>query len=283
MNHEEYLQLMKSVSSFGKRHGLNIDKLYRDNYTSTDYENWVISVSWKTRLDNSNILYSHEDEYSSDFDTRLKFPIVVGPRKQIDKYRIMSEEKCAEYFSKKSIASNGFVQPSPEFLALSTVEKVEYTLHEAFHNTSKLFFGNKQDNLPPAYEEASALTIGYVGCVHYFDLTDLKPQAIAHCQKYLNLARLVNGFYNELNEVLGFRIGEDKSIIQNDQKMQEREELLERAKTKLGNELGGPINNAFFIYWNYFYEKLEKMHDKVRDLKDFGEVVQRLRTFDRWY
>ncbi|MFH0936194.1 MAG: hypothetical protein V1815_00765 [Candidatus Woesearchaeota archaeon] len=282
MKYNEYLQLMKSVSDFGKKSDLNTDNLYKNNYTPTDHEKWVISVSWKTSIDNSDILYSSMDEYKPDFDKSLKFPIVVGSKEQIKSYEKKAEEQDAEYFSKKSIAFDGFIQPSSEFLALNTVEQVEYALHEAFHNTPKLFFGKEQAKLFPEYEEASAFVIGHIGSIHYFNETELKPQAIAHLQKHLNLANLVNRFYNELEEVLSFRAGTDKKPISQEQKMIDREKLLEKARKELGNNLGGPINNAFFVYWNYFYGKVGKMYGKIRDLNDFKKIVLKMKTFDKW-
>ncbi|UCG95404.1 MAG: hypothetical protein JSV92_05215 [archaeon] len=278
MEHKEYVQLMRSVSDFARRYGLETTNLYSDKNITND-DKWAISVSWKNRLSNNEILYSYIDEYKPDFDKKLKFPIVFGPREKIEEHMKMAEKKNADYFSKKAVSSDGHILPSPEFLDLSIVKKVEYALHEAFHNTPKLFFEEERDRISKwQYEEASAFFVGYLGAVHYFNEDGLRQQAIDHYQKNLNLGRSVNRFYNELDEILCFRVGKDGTQLSQEIIMAEREEVLERAKKELKDNLGGPINNAFFVYYHTFFEKIDDVYEKIKDSVDFGEIIQKIHS-----
>ncbi len=282
MAKKKYLELMASVADFGKEAGLNTDKLYKGNYTPVEGDNHVISVSHKIQVDNSEILYSCMDEYNPEFDRRLKFPFIGGSEKQIERYKAMAIEKDAEYFTKKSVAFDGFVQPSPEFLAMGPVAQVEYAIHEAFHKTSKLFFGQKQHSLPPEHEEASALVVGYLGSIHYFKDSGLEQEAVDHWGKNFMLAKKVNQFSRELEETLSFRCDDNKQPVSMEQKLEERQILLEKAGSEFKGELGGPVNNAFFVYWDYFYKQLEPIYNKVKESRDFKEIVQKAKTFDSW-
>ncbi|VVB59452.1 Uncharacterised protein [uncultured archaeon] len=271
MLNQEYLTLMESVSGFAKKAGLNTDNLYSDTYEPkpSGQEKWNLSVSWKTLLGNSCILYSSKDELKPDFDNRLYAQVITDSKEQIRAYEKKAQEKGAEYFSKKVVALAG-VEPSPEFLALSTVEQVEYALHEAFHNTLKTVSEKETPHLPWDDEEAAALVVGYIGAIHFFKGTELEDAAIAHWQKYLGLASSVNRLYKELDETLGFgfRVDEHRHQMSQERILQERDEVLERARQELGDKLGGPINNAFFVYWHYFYGDMEKMYGKVKEMEN---------------
>jgi|GEM_PF-1779713 len=283
MLNQDYLNLMSSVSEFAKKAGLNTDNLYRTTYEpkTQGQENWNLSVSWKTLLGNNGILYSPKDERKPDFDKRLYLPVINDSREQIAAYEKKAQEKGAEYFSKKIVALED-VEPSPEFLALSTVEQVEYAFHEAFHNTSKTAFGKETPHLPWDEEESAALVAGYLGAIHYFKGTELEDAAMAHWQKYFGLATSFNRLYKDLDKTLGFGFRVDENGLQMSQErvLQEREIVLEKARRELGDQLGGPINNAFFLYWHYFYGKLEKTYNKVRETDDFESIVKRLVNFD---
>ena len=282
MQLEEYLDLMSSVSEFGMNAGLNTQDLYSKTLQNETLNLWVISVSHKTSLDNYGILYSPRDEYKPNFNRQLTLPVIPAPLEQIEKYKARALEVDAEYFCKKCIASGGKVELSSDFLKLSKVEQVEYALHEAFHATSKQFFGRKVEQLSFEYEEGSALIVGYLGAVNYFRNTNLAEDAERHWQKHFTLARKVNKFVGELEEIYAFRVGEDQRPVPQEQKLREKEELLKKARIELSDNLGTPINNAFFIYWHPFYCELEQMYDKVKNAKDFTEVVRRLTSFENW-
>lgn len=285
MLNQDYLNLMGSVAGFAKKAGLNTDNLYSTTYEPTPpkQEKWNLAVSWKTLLGNDSILYSPKDERKPDFDKQLYLSVINGSKEQIEAYEKRAQEKGAEYFSKKIVALES-IEPSPEFLALSTVEQVEHALHEAFHKTPKIFFGKEMPHLPWDEEEPAALVAGYLGTIHYFKGTELEDAAIAHWQKYLGLATSVNRLYKELDKTLGFGFRVDEEGLQMPQEriLKERDAVLEKARQELGDQLGGPINNAFFLYWHYFYGELENMYNKVRETEDFGGIVKRLVNFNSW-
>lgn len=276
---EKFNTLMQKVCQFAQDIDLNTTGLVRDRYDEKTCNRWVISTSWKHLLDNSYILWDQKDEYSPTFNPLIRFPFVSGKKEEIESYKKRAEEKGAEWFSKQSIAFDGFVAPSPEFLAMTEIEQVEYALHESFHRTKKRWGNVERDHLSPEWEEARALVTGYIGATAFFGGSENESHARAHMEKHLDLARKVNQYYKQLDSVCGFRIGKDCRPVPKEQILAEREEVLGRARKDLGSQLGTPVNNAFFIYWHHFDERFPQTYDKVKDL-DVTEAVGKLLHLD---
>ncbi len=270
---KEYAELMKSVANFASSIGLNTEDFYRCVHVPSE-DKWVISVSHKDYIGDKHILYSHKDTLKPDFDKRLLFPVFVGSREEINHHRKIAEDNDADIFIRKNIACE-FVQPSPEFLALSKVEQVEYALHEAFHNTSKYFAGRKMPSLSRSLEEGSAFVAGHFGAVHYFKDTKLEKEAVRHCKKHIGLVRKFYKFYERLKGIYNYRLDFQDKPISTEQVMQKREDILKEAKIEFKEELGRPVNNAFFLYYNYFYEKVPVLLDeRIREASDISQIVE---------
>ncbi len=279
MELEEYKTLMKSVSVFAEKIGLNNQGLYRETYEpSTNEAKWVITVSWKNQLDCSGILYTPDQKLDPQTRFKLEFPIVVGTESEIKGYAKKAEEVGAEYFLKQSISNNGFVEPSPSFLGLGRVKQVEYALHEAFHVTTKYFMGREVPQIPiPMEEEACAMIAGHLGAFAFFKGSPLENEALLHYQKHFDLANKIVQFRKRLEDIYKLRADSEESLISQKQKLKEREEVFSDAKEQFGDELGSPINNAFFRYWNYFYGAIPREYKRVSGLENICDVVKRLR------
>jgi hypothetical protein len=278
MEIQQYKDLMQSVSEFAGKVGLNNNGLYRDSYEPNSKESpWVISVSWRNQLSGSRILYTPREDLDPNLRFKLEFPIIAGTKNETECYRRRAEEVGAEYFLKQSISADGFVQPSPEFLGLGKVRQVEYALHEAFHATSKDFMGNEVQHLPiPSEEEAYAMVAGHLGAIYYFKGSNLESQAVSHWQKHSDLVNKIVQFYRRLEGIYASGgDGEGKPVSQ-EQILKEREIVLLEAREVLGNELGSPINNAFFRYWNYFYGGMPRVCQRVSKLENICDIVERL-------
>jgi len=278
MKVQNYLELMKSVCDYAREIGLETEGLVREKHTPSK-EIWVISVSWKHLLDNSTILYNPIDRFKPNFKRELDSPVITGTRREVEGYRRRAEKESAEWFFKKSIAYGGFITPSPEFLALEEVEQVEVALHESFHRTRKRF-GSREVLYLPCWEEEHALVAGNLATRDYFRNTPLEQEARKNVEKHLALVGKVNRFYEEISQVLSFRVGEDRRPIPIEKKLEDREVILKRAKQDIGTELGLPINNAFFIYWHYFYSMLPAAYDRVKELGDIKEIINKLKLVE---
>ena len=272
----EYQSLMSEVSNYCRQIGLEAEGLIKD-VCSKQEDRWIISVSWKRLMDNSGILYDPRDEFKTNFQARLKFPSVTGTKTEIESYKRMAETKGAEWFAKKSISFDGFVEPSSDFLAMSRVEQVEYAFHESFHRTPKILGDRKVDHLPFAWEEPHAAVVGYLVAIGYFTGKNEEVQARRHWEKHLGLALKVNQFCQELGEVYSLRLDKDNRPIGIQQTLIDREAVLERARSEMGINLGEPINNAFFLYWNYFYGGLHEAYEKVSHLTNIKDVISTLK------
>lgn len=274
----EYLTLMKSVSKFAGKIGLNPRGLYKETYNpSTNETKWVISVSWKDNISNSGILCNPK-EVDPNTRFRLEFPFIIGTQSEIRGYAKKAEDAGAEYFLKQSIAGDGSVEPSPSFLDLSKVVQVEYAFHEAFHSATKDFLGTEFKHYPiPSKEEACAMIAGHLGAIAYFKGSPLEHEAESNWQKHFNLAKKVNKFHKRLRNLYSCRAKLDGSLIPLEQILEEREEEFSDAKKSFGGELGGPINNAFFLYWDYFYGDITWEYKRLPQFGDIREIVDRLR------
>ena len=279
MEIQEYQLLMKSVSAFAGKIGLNPHGLYKETYNpSTNEPSWVISVSWKDKLDGSDVLYTSDKKLEPKVRFKLEFPVITGIESEIKRYAKKAEDVGAEYFLKQSISSDEFVEPLPSFLGLSKVIQVEYALHEAFHVTSKYFMGREVQQIPvPMREEARAMIAGHIGAIAYFKGSDLEDEALSHWQKHLDFANKVIQFYKRLQEIYTSKAENEGRYASQEQKLKEREEVFSTAREQFGNELGLPINNAFFRYWNYFYGVVPIEYKRVSGLENIYEAVKRLK------
>lgn len=275
----EYKTLMNKVCEFANDMGLEASGLIKDNSDNDTVDRHVISVSSKFQLDDSDILYNFRDTLKSDFDKRLVFPVVGGTEQEILRYKKMAEEKGAEVFTKKSIAFDGFIRPTREFLALSEVEQVEYALHESFHRTKKKYCGRGVDHLS-FDEEPRAVIAGHLGAISFFEGTEREQEAKDHYVKHLGLARKVNKYYQELTDTFRFRLGDDGRPLDLIHKLKDKDEVIRRAELDFKDQLGGPVNNAFFIYWNFFYCRVADTAGKVAEIKDIKTAIHQLKTFD---
>lgn len=276
MNLEEYESFMQSLSEYASSIGLEANNLYKDTYEPFNIDKWVISVSWKTELDSWYVLCSENDDKT--LIRTLNYPIVVGTKAEIESYLRKAEDADAECFLKQCISWSGFIQPSPHFMGLSKVEQAEYTFHEAYHSAKKCFFEKEVEHLPSgSEEEACAFVAGYLSAINYFKGSELEEEAIKHFQNHLTLANKIVQFYDELYAVYLFRVGEDKRPIPLEQDMKDREKVFAKAKSVFGGRLGEPINNAFFIYWHYFYRDVPRVYKKVEGSQDICEIVKTLR------
>lgn len=276
MNFEEYKFFMRSLSEYAASIGLEANNLYKDTYEASNVDKYVLSVSRRTELDSWYILCSENDDKT--LIRTLNYPIVVGTKEEIDSYLRKAEDADAECFSKQCISWSGFIQPSPYFMGLNKVEQAEYALHEAYHSTKKCFLEREVQYLPSgSEEEARAFVAGHLSAINYFKGSELEEEAIKHFQNHLDLANKILQFYDELYNIYSFRVGEDKRPIPLEQDMKDREKVFTKAKSVFDDNLGGPINNAFFIYWHYFYGHVPRAHKRVENLKDICDVIRRLR------
>lgn len=270
----EYPDLMRKVSEFGTSNGLNTQDLYRETYdpSTTENDRWVISVSRKTSFDTYRILLEPRDEFSRDPEKmKLKEDVVPGTREEVEGYREKAIGRDSDYFMKQSIAYAGFVQPTPDFLARSTVEQVEIALHEAFHGTSKIVFEREREQLPTIEEEESYASIaGFLGAVHFFKGTELEQEAIALWEKWHEIGKLIVQFYEELNTIYEAYPRKPKDEI-----MRLREEIFAKADKAFGDNLGpGPMNNAKILYWYHFYGRLEEDYKQIQNAKTYQEIIR---------
>lgn len=211
-----------------------------------------------------------------DFDRRLCFPIIAGTKEEIKELADKAAAKNADVFSKKVIAGNGYVQPNDEFLALDAVAQAEYAFHEAWHaKPKKDVFGREIPLFGPRLEEGCALAIGYSGAIDFFRGTEHEQDAIAHYEKNIALAKMANEFYKELDKIYAFRVSKDGRPIPTEQVEMERDEVFRRARAELGNELGSPINNAFFVYWDHFLRHFPVIAEGIQGY-GFREAVELL-------
>jgi len=185
-----------------------------------------------------------------------------GGKEEVERLKGLTELADGDCFIKSVYAWDGFIQPSPTFLSFSPVEQVEYALHEAYHQTKKDLFTRSD-------EEPHACVVGHLGAIDFFRGTNLEKAARSHWQRVLNFSKQVHDYYWNLFDLY-------KSENTREYKMAERERILSRAREEIGTSWGTQINNAFFVYWNYFYGGVERSYGFVEQMKDFKSVVRRL-------
>lgn len=270
MEIEEYKGFMRSLSNSARRIGLSSNGIYRCKYEESGADRWAITVSRKTELNNMGVLYSGCNMLSN----KLNFPIVVCSKADIERYTKKAEEEGADFFTKYVIARQRFIQPSPQFMKLDKVKQAVIFFHEAYHSTPKYFWEMEVPyNSTPDREEASAVIAGHLGAINHFKGTDLEGRAEERWKKHLGLAEIIKGFYCELEDMYTRLSGHEEET------MRERKEVFKRAEENLGNEsaLGGPINNAFFLYWNHFYGAVPSIYQEIGNPKHVDEVISALR------
>lgn len=269
MEIEEYKSFMCSLSESARSIGLRSNGLWRYNYEESRADHWVITVSRKTELDNLGILYSGNDNL---LFKKLNFPLVVGSKLDIEGYVKKAEEEGADFFTKQVIARNKFIQPSPQFMRLGKVKQSVIFFHESFHSTPKYFLGDEVSYNPiPSQEEGRAVIAGHLGAINYFKGTVFEGEAAERWKKNLDLAENIKRFYCELDDMYMDLSGSEA--------LREREKVFKRAEKNFGgkSELGSPINNAFFLYWHYFYKDVPGIYKKIENLKDIHKVISALR------
>ena len=118
---------------------------------------------------------------------------------------------------------------------------------------------------------------GHIGAIAYFKGSNLEDEALSHWQKHLDFANKVIKFYKRLQEIYTSKAENEGRYASQEQKLKEREEVFSTAREQFGNELGLPINNAFFRYWNYFYGVIPREYKRVSGLENISEAVKRLK------
>ncbi len=278
MQLEEYIELMQKVTEFAKRIGLNTEGLYSEHYNLITDELWVLSVSTRTNFFASQILFD-DDNLGFDEKMRLNSDIIYGSKDEIEAYKKKAEAKGAEIFSKKSAVWGVWcplIRPSPEFLNLSQVEQVEYTIHEAFHLSKKDEHIGGSLNLAQ-YEESAALVAGYIGAIEYFRNTALEEDARRLCDTKLGAMNKMLDYFNKLQYIYHERMSDEH--LTEERVIELTDPIRNEAINEIGTSLGIPVNNAFFRYYFYFCQGIPSRIDKIHDIPDIVGAMDELRKF----
>ncbi len=129
MENLDYNRLSWCVSDYAKSIGLNAEGLFRDSCSEAK-EKLSFTISRKDKLRRGALVDAPKD-------SRLDFVIKSVLEEEADNYKKIADESGCDYFIKKNLAWDGFIQPSSGSLSLTPVEQVEYSLHEAYHRTEK--------------------------------------------------------------------------------------------------------------------------------------------------
>jgi len=144
---------------------------------------------------------------------------------------------------------------------LEKVVQAEYFFHEAFHATTKFSLGSECPHFPLRnVEEACAFLAGHLAAVNYFKGTNLESESMKFFKSELGLAKNIHQFYKILNDVYTHEPLEKV--------LETREDIFVRARKVFGSKLGGPINNAFFLYWNHYYGLVPLRYEGYRKAKN---------------